>query len=1064
MAIDAQRVKELFGVALGFTDAPSRSAFLDRECGADADLRRRLDDLLAAHEHPESALERPLGAPAETAPFEGPGESAGAIIAGKYKLLERIGEGGMGEVWVAEQVEPVKRRVALKRIKPGMDSRAVLARFEAERQALALMDHPNIAKVLDAGTTDDGRPFFVMELVKGTPITQFCDERKLSTRERLELFVPVCQAIQHAHQKGIIHRDVKPSNVLVALHDEKPVPKVIDFGVAKAVGQQLTEKTLYTGFGTLVGTPSYMAPEQATFNQLDIDTRADIYSLGVLLYELLAGSPPFEPERLNKAALDEVLRLVREEEPPRPSARLSTSETKASIAAVRQSEPAKLTKLLRGELDWIVMKALEKDRNRRYETAKDFAADAQRYLHDEPVQACPPSAAYRLRKFARRNKRPVLAAFVVILALVVGIIGTTVGLIRARVAETDAAREAAEKTKALTTAETNEQQAKWAQQEAQANLEDAMAAVDQLLTRLGDERLANVPHMEPIRRELLQDALKFYQKFLAKKSDDPVIRREAARAYRRMGEIYFWLGQDSAANEVFPKAIAMMEELGAASSRDPGQRSALVWTHINYSWALGTNPDERVRQRRRAVEVAENFVADFPGLPESRETWLFARNILALALIDRQPDEAEKILQESLQFLDKDVSLEMAHGNLGFLYVSQQRWPEAAQHFRHSLNHMEKILKETPRALWLQRAKGIALHHLAVALAANQQTVEAEECERQAISVFDPLARDYPTGPHYRQDLASAQLGHAGLLKQLHKTAEAEKAYRRAADLYEKLADDFPTMTMFRQSAFDRRIDLSRFLIQAGRPLEAQEMLGKATMVSQKLSDDLAGRLIHKRGLVLSHLELARLLKASGKTPDAQKAFDKAVAIQLALEKDFANKPEFRRELASAHLAAADRLREDGRAGEAEQFYHLVEAHWGQLVTGAPGDVDGTYLNALWALVTNPDAKSPEFTLKMAKKAVALSPTGGPWLTLGWACYRTGDWKAALEAVEKAMPLRNGGDCADWFLLAMVHWKLGDKEKARHWYDKGAQLMEQRSQPDWPRFRAEAAALMSIQE
>jgi serine/threonine protein kinase len=309
-------------------------------------MRRQVELMLAAHDNPQSLLDcavPPAGSPAPgTRSFAEEIGRPGAVI-GHYKLLERIGEGGMGEVWVADQLEPLRRRVALKVIKPGMDSRAVLARFEAERQALALMDHPNIARVLDAGTTDEGRPYFVMELVKGTPITQFCDERKLSPRQRLELFVPVCQAIQHAHQKGVIHRDIKPSNVLVALHDEKPVPKVIDFGVAKAVGQQLTEKTLYTGFGALVGTPAYMAPEQATFNQLDVDTRADVYALGVLLYELLAGSPPFEPERLKKAALDDVLRLVREEEPPLPSTRLSTSEARwRRIATGAMKPPAAL--------------------------------------------------------------------------------------------------------------------------------------------------------------------------------------------------------------------------------------------------------------------------------------------------------------------------------------------------------------------------------------------------------------------------------------------------------------------------------------------------------------------------------------------------------------------------------------------------------------------------------------------------------------------------------------------------------------------------------------------------
>ena len=330
-------------------------------------------------------------------------EQPGTVI-GPYKLLQQIGEGGMGVVFMAEQTEPIQRTVALKIIKPGMDTRQVIARFEAERQAVAMMDHPNIAKVLDAGTTDSGRPYFVMELVKGVPITKYCDEKHLPLRARLELFMQVCQAVQHAHQKGIIHRDIKPNNVLVAEYDNRAVPKVIDFGVAKATAQRLTERTMFTEFGQVLGTMEYMSPEQSKFNQLDIDTRSDIYSLGVLLYELLAGSTPFEGKRLHEAAFDEMLRIIREEEPPKPSTRLSSIDTLPSIAANRHTEPARLSKDVRGELDWIVMKALEKDRNRRYETASGFAADIERHLHDEPVEAGPPSAAYRFRKFAQRNK------------------------------------------------------------------------------------------------------------------------------------------------------------------------------------------------------------------------------------------------------------------------------------------------------------------------------------------------------------------------------------------------------------------------------------------------------------------------------------------------------------------------------------------------------------------------------------------------------------------------------------------------------------------------------------
>jgi tetratricopeptide (TPR) repeat protein/serine/threonine protein kinase len=412
----------IFIEALEKEDHAERVAFLDRACAGDAALRERIERLLQRHAQADSFLESRAPGADTTAPGGGAlaaaGESAGSVI-GPYKLLQQIGEGGMGTVWMAQQTEPVKRLVALKLIKAGMDSKQVLARFEAERQALALMDHPHIARVLDAGATATGGPFFVMELVKGVPLTKYCDEHHLTPKERLELFVPVCQAIQHAHQKGIIHRDIKPSNVLIALYDGKPVPKVIDFGIAKAAGQQLTEKTLVTGFGAIVGTLEYMSPEQAELNQLDIDTRSDVYSLGVLLYELLTGTTPLEKKRLKQAAVLEVLRIIREEEPPRPSTRLSATDELPGIAAKRGLEPKKLSGLVRGELDWIVMKALEKDRNRRYETANAFARDVQRYLADEPVQACPPSAWYRFRKFTRRNKGRLAAAVGVSLAVTV---------------------------------------------------------------------------------------------------------------------------------------------------------------------------------------------------------------------------------------------------------------------------------------------------------------------------------------------------------------------------------------------------------------------------------------------------------------------------------------------------------------------------------------------------------------------------------------------------------------------------------------------------------------------
>jgi serine/threonine protein kinase/tetratricopeptide (TPR) repeat protein len=418
MSASPRKPRELFLAALKLP--PERwDAYLDEACGADEPLRRRVRDLLDAHWQARSFLGPALREPGPLVDLPAAGEGPGTVL-GPYKLLERIGEGGMGSVWMAEQSQPVQRKVALKVVKPGLDSAQVVARFEAERQALALMDHPNIAKVLDGGTTESGRPFFVMELVKGVPITRYCDEQQLPIRARLELMVPVCGAVQHAHQKGIIHRDLKPSNVLVASYDGRAVPLVIDFGIAKATGGKLTEHTLFTGFGQVVGTLEYMSPEQAQLNQLDIDTRSDVYALGVLLYELLTGTTPLQGKRTREAGLLEVLELIREAETPRPSARLSTLAELPSIAAKRALEPARLSGLVRGELDWIVMKALDKDRSRRYETASALAHDIERYLHDEPVLACPPSAGYRLRKFVRRNKAVLMPGAVLALAVLLG--------------------------------------------------------------------------------------------------------------------------------------------------------------------------------------------------------------------------------------------------------------------------------------------------------------------------------------------------------------------------------------------------------------------------------------------------------------------------------------------------------------------------------------------------------------------------------------------------------------------------------------------------------------------
>jgi len=434
------RPRDLFLDALE-KPAEERAAFLDAACAGDAALRAEVEGLLREHETAGDFLATPAfndtaSTLAITSDMLASMEKAGDCI-GRYKLLQKIGEGGCGVVYMAEQEEPVRRRVALKIIKLGMDTKAVIARFEAERQALAMMEHPNIARVLDAGATETGRPYFVMELVRGTRVTEYCDENNLSTEERLELFIQVCHAIQHAHQKGVIHRDIKPSNILVTMHDAVPVPKVIDFGIAKATEQRLTDKTLFTEFQSFIGTPAYMSPEQAEMSGLDIDTRSDIYALGVLLYEMLTGTTPFDPRELMRLGLDGTRKTIREKEPARPSTRLSTM-VEAELTATaerRRIDPPKLIHTMRGDLDWIVMKCLEKDRTRRYATANDLAADVQRFLDGDMVLARPPSNVYLLQKFLRRHRRVVAAAAAIAITLVGGITVSTWQAVRARLAE-----------------------------------------------------------------------------------------------------------------------------------------------------------------------------------------------------------------------------------------------------------------------------------------------------------------------------------------------------------------------------------------------------------------------------------------------------------------------------------------------------------------------------------------------------------------------------------------------------------------------------------------------------
>jgi serine/threonine protein kinase len=686
--------RDIFIAALQMKDPAQRQAYLDEACAGQPELCQQVKHLLRLHEGAGSFLDKPAAESAATGAFPDAAERAsseapGALI-GSYKLLEQIGEGGMGTVWMAQQTEPVRRLVALKVIKPGMDSLQVIARFEAERQALALMEHPNIARVLDAGTTASGRPYFVMELVKGVPLTKYCDENRLTPKQRLELFVPVCQAVQHAHQKGIIHRDIKPSNVLVALYDGRPVPKVIDFGIAKATGQQLTEKTLVTGFGAIVGTLEYMSPEQAELNQLDIDTRSDVYSLGVLLYELLTGSTPLEKKRLKQAAMLEVLRLIREEEPPRPSTRLSTTDELPSVAANRGLEPKKLSGLVRGELDWIVMKALEKDRNRRYETANGFAMDVQRYLADEPVLACPPSAGYRLRKFVRRNRLQVIAVSVVLLALVAGVIGTTLGLVQAKrsaEAERKAKLDADAKRLAAEAAE-----AKEAEQRKKAEAETALANAVKAFLQYDVLELADPATQQQQGVALKYDAdvrlrdvvLRAAEKIEGKFQDRPLVEAEIRYT---LGYTLLGMGRPDPAAKQFERVRELRREhLGLDHLDTLASMNSLANSYA----ALGRHAD--------ALKLHEETLAQQKAKlsPDHPDTLMTMHNLAnSYAALGRQADALE--LREETLALRK-AKLGPDHPdtlrsmfNLAASYLLLDRHAEAL-----------KVLEET---LALQKAK-----------------------------------------------------------------------------------------------------------------------------------------------------------------------------------------------------------------------------------------------------------------------------------------------------------------------------------------------------------------------
>jgi serine/threonine protein kinase len=906
--------EQIFHQALARSRPEERAAYLEQACAGNPALRASVEALLRANEGASGFLSEPaveLGATIDVPSRE----SRGTII-GPFKLLQQLGDGGMGSVFMAEQAQPVQRKVALKIIKPGMDSRQVVARFEAERQALALMEHPNIAKVFDAGTTESGRPYFVMELVKGVPITRYCDEHCLTPRPRLELFVPVCQAVQHAHQKGVIHRDLKPSNVLVAEYDDEPVAKVIDFGVAKATGPRLTERTMFTEVGQIVGTLEYMSPEQAKLNQLDVDTRSDIYSLGVLLYELLTGTTPLEKIRFRRTPIDELLRAIREEEPPKPSTRLSTTEELPAIAAHRGLEPKKLSGLVRGDLDWIVMRALAKDRNERYATAKELSDDLERFLDNRPVLARPPTLRDRLRKWARRHKALVRSGAALV-ALAVAALGVGTVLLNA-------------KNKQLALANSQEQEAR---AQADTNFEFAKAGVNEFLNRVAEDRSLQMrAELYPLRKKLLSAAAPFLEKLARQKPGTDALEAQRAWAYGRLGVVRQQMGELERALADIEEMRAILDRLAHKHPDQAAYRRDLAQAHTNRGTVLHQlhRPEEALAAFGQAQtlwaglaaggslndpELAKNHidrgnalqdlgrdeeaVADYHTAaaildklsPEHRSEQGAVSNNLGNALRHlRRPEEALAALSQAAKIRgdllaeapdDPVLEADMAATQIGLGQVLQDlnRPEESLAAFEKVLASMEPLADRMPTVPRPREYMAMAYNGIVYLFAKQGKVEEALTYSQKGLAAQEKLVADFPKVPQYRTELATAYMNRGAQLARLGRNEEALAPFQKALALHEALAKDYPSVLRHAEELGGSYCNMGAVLNDLGRPEEALTWLAKSIVTLEKLLPSVPRsgivRLFLCNGLVTRAEALAKLQRYSEAVHD----WDRAIAL-----------------------------------------------------------------------------------------------------------------------------------------------------------------------------------------